>query len=68
MSEVYLESRQLRPRFQVFRNFRRVTFDLQFIIFRRTKRLEFLDDDLGFIDLSVFSQSFELLQTAVLSW
>ena len=49
MSEVYLESRQLRPRFQVFRNFRRVTFDLRFIIFRRTKRLEFLDDDLGFV-------------------
>ena len=66
MSEVYLESRQ--PRFQVFRNFRRVTFDLRFIIFRRTKRLEFLDDDLCFVDLSVFSQSFELPQTVVLSW
>ena len=65
MSEAYLESRQLS--FQVFRSFHGVTFDLRFIIFRRAKRLEFLDDDLGFVHLGLFSQSFKLLQTVVLS-
>ena len=36
----------------------------------RNGGIEFLDDDLGFVDLqvSVFGQSFELLQTVVLSW
>ena len=61
MSEAYLEGRQLN--FQVFHNFRRVTSDLRFIIFRRTKRLEFLDNDLGFVHLGLFNQSFKLLQT-----
>ena len=47
MGEAYLESRQMS--FQAFHSFRGVTFDLRFIIFRRAKRPEFPDDDLGFV-------------------
>ena len=32
------------------------------------RRLEFLDDDLGFVHPGLFSRSFKLLQTVVLSW
>jgi len=36
------------------------------LIVRRTKRLEFPDNDPSFVDLCMFSQSFEFLQTMML--
>jgi hypothetical protein len=36
------------------------------LIGRRTKIFEFLDDDLGFVDLDSFSQPLEFLQTVML--
>ena len=38
------------------------------LIGRRTKGLEFFDDDLGFVNLGMFDQSFDFLQDVVLSW
>ena len=57
-SDTNLESTQLS--FQVLQCFRRVISVLPLVI-GRTERLEFLDDDMGFVHLGLFSQPFEFL-------
>jgi len=64
MSERHLECDQLS--FQILQGLRGVMFFSLCLIVRRTKRLEFPDDDPSFVDLCMFSQSFEFLQTVML--
>ena len=65
MSETHLQSGQLG--FQILHSHCGIMFDLPRLVGRRTEKLEFLDDDLGFVHLGLFGQSFEFLQTVMLS-
>ena len=57
MSNTHLESNQLG--FQVLYTLRSVGRGFPRLDGQRTERLEFLEDDLGFVDLDPFSQSLE---------
>ena len=62
-SETHLNSHE--PSLQVLHSSRGVISRLPI---QQSKRLELFDDDLGFAHLGLFIQSFELLQTTMLSW
>ena len=69
MNEMYLKSRQLSFRAcKVLVESCQVVLGGPHLIGRRTKGLEFYDNDQGFVNLGVSGQLFDFLQAVVLSW
>ena len=69
MNEMYLKSRQLS--FRVLQGSVvscQVVLGGPHLVGRRTKGLEFYDDDQGFVNLGMSGQLFNFLQAVVLSW